>query len=1331
MALNTTDAAIKSIQKEQGRLLGEINTLRERVNRITLGESNLISLLGSGSSGVSDHGLLTGLADDDHTQYALTTHAFVTVGTEARFASERSLGTAGNGISWADGGAGGTIVANIVLASPSGLEFSTQQLRLADTIAGAGLTISGKVLAVGTGAGLTVNADDVALTTPGTLSVSSTNLSTGSHTHAITSSSNPGAAAAILASNASGHLQLVRIGLNTTPGYPVHASFPTEQMRLEYNASNFASFTVASTGTLTIGPSGSLNLDPAGDVVFNPVGNDAYPSNNYDLNLGLINKKWLTLHAAELWVETLVAQETVATIGGRVVVAPTTTLIADLSSSIGTPLTITAAALTSSINTADLSVYTTASVSPTAGRVQFIAVVGNETGSTPAVPTVTGAGLTWSLVTSQTYNDNAGTFTRRVCLFVGSGTPSTGALTITFAATQLRCGWAVVEFTNVDTVSPVVQSASTRLETDTPNFSGLSLSTYSHASNAGFAIFSTDVTNATTQEAGWTELVDQFSDTLGLEVAWTATPDTTITATSGGNADWGVIACELRNAGLATTIDVKHNQMRTGDRAFMQSGGKLEFLSINSNSTAISGGFRYTVTRNLDGTGANDWYAGDAVVNTGQVGSGFIDMYSFESINGRVPSYIFNFDATGSVYSQNYNGSANWTLFGDGANTQVNDAIYFGVDNTPWANLFATIGTAGVYSVTLVCEYWNGAWTAFSPSQAPDFAAAGQTKISWDQTALTGWVATTVNTFSAYWIRIRISAFTSFTTQPVISGQRVHHEKGQVGPTIVGWRRNSLTFNDITEHWAIGNLNGLYGYSTDVMGMAVGRYSPITAWVGADDTSGVRMMVGDTQMSRWFNNGDLLIGQQASGQSNVFITSGGVRMRTNATVKIDLQSDGDIFVGTDTSAAATTGLSIFSSAQTYNGEAGFATGDILIGDNSAGQANLFWDKSTGRLNFRGGTATQLYVDTDGSLVAGSGNVILNAAGIQLLEGLSNVNMIRWLSGVNDVWRHWVQDTGASTSGNLQTIGINATFPRSLLSILATSAAGNDRSGVLFDNDYRPFGSSTGPAVVFTGRRAGAFALNVVFETGTLISVNQTTLATAIIDVAVTGNGQGIRSDVAFIGRGANGSNYGQFSHWNFRNTLASYALLQDLNGASFLNAAAGQSIFLRINNATVGQIRPDNTTYLESLGVGINAAQTAGNVAFTGNLISRKSLVNYTVYGVLPLPAGPLTVFSATTFSTVAASTLLSAATLGVPTSARMILVQLATSDGSGIGRYFACGPTSANWGALVCRTQVAAATMDACSLIPCGTSGELYYRTSASGASSLTVSMIIWGYCI
>ena len=228
--------------------------------------------------------------------------------------------------------------------------------------------------------------------------------------------------------------------------------------------------------------SANLSLSPTGDLVTGPTGDDVLPDVGYTINLGALTNKYLTLHAAELWVETLVAQNTIATIGGRVLVGPTTTLTSDL----------------------------------------------------------------------------------------GSG---------------------------------------------------------------------------------------------------------------------------------ATSIVVKHNQMASGDRVYLEADGKVEFLAITS-APSGSGPYTYTITRNLDGTGANNWYAGDAVFNTGTTGDGFIDLYSISAVNGP------------TVY----------------------------------------------------------------------------------------------------------------------------------GPTIAGNVRTGTTYSDIAPRWAIGNLNGVYGYGADTYGAAFGDYS--NSYLTVDATNGIRM-IGD------------------------------------------------------------------------------------------------------------------------------------------------------------------------------------------------------------------------------------------------------------------------------------------------------------------------------------------------------------------------------------------------------------------------------------------------------------------------------------------------------
>jgi len=202
----------------------------------------------------------------------------------------------------------------------------------------------------------------------------------------------------------------------------------------------------------------NLTLAPAGDIVINPTGNDVLPTTNYDINLGSINKKYLTLHAAELWVETLVAQDTMATIGGRILVGPTTTLTSDL-------------------------------------------------------------------------GDGAGD----------------------------------------------------------------------------------------------------------------------------------------------TTIYTEHNNLANGDRVVMEANGKLEWMAITS-AAGGAGPYSYSVTRNLDGTGRNLWYAGDAVFNTGTTGDGFIDLYSLAGVipGSTAGPTIVGMVRTGTTYNDI---EARWAIgnlngwYGVGSNT--------------------------------------------------------------------------------------------------------------------------------------------------------------------------------------------------------------------------------------------------------------------------------------------------------------------------------------------------------------------------------------------------------------------------------------------------------------------------------------------------------------------------------------------------------------------------------------------------------------------------------------------------------------------------------------
>ncbi len=617
---------------------------------------------------------------------------------------------AGNGLSIA------SKIMAINLASPSGLEIASDALRINDTVAGAGLTISSKILAVGAGNGITVNADDVALTTPGTLSVSSTNNPAGNHTHAVTASDNPGAATQLLKSSAAGHLQLIRLGLQVAPAVPLHVAGATEQLRIEYDGSNYASFTEQASGTLQIETPSNINLYPGGDVILNPGGKDVLPLNNYDLNLGLINKKYLTLHCAELWVENLVTQNTIATIGGRILVTNTTELTRDLS-----------------------------------------------------------AAETFMFVKHNQWRKNDTGYMESV---------------------------GQVEF--LRPVGPPLVEANTG--------------------------------------TGWFEITDDWASFFVVGQA--------IRIGGGGNdGEYAVTAVSYNGGTNRTRISVSPGPATTnitGSTIVWAQQAAEEFCYL-------------LVTRNLDGTGANTWYAGAAVVNTGQAGNGFIDLYSMTGVR---------------------------------------------------------------------------------------------------------------------------SGF---------------------GPTIVGNVRNSQTYNDWTEHWAIGNLNGLYGYGLDTFGVGLGKYDTTTAYLTADATNGIRMMRGSTQLARWFANGDILVGQAAASQNNVLISAGDIHIRNNTTNRISMLASGEFTIrnssGNPIMTFSTDGE--FTLPMTLGTNGGIWQGTGTFASPTTG-LKIWRDGSVGRLATYNSGTVQVQLDTAGKLLAGGGNVQMDSSGISLiLDATENPqNAIKGMDGAN-------------------------------------------------------------------------------------------------------------------------------------------------------------------------------------------------------------------------------------------------------------------------------------------------------------------------------------------
>ena len=189
------------------------NTAQRRIDSRRQNRATTISgVTLSAPAGVTDHGLLLGLGDDDHSQYLLADGTRTLAGNLAV-----ASGITIDGIDLSAHAADPAAHHALATAGNSGISVAGQAISLAAAAAGAGLAYAAGVLSVNVaGLGMSVAADAVTLS----------------------SSSNPGAAAAVLASSSLGGLQLVSLGLTDRLTTPMIAT-----------------------------ASGPLTLDPAGDVV--------------------------------------------------------------------------------------------------------------------------------------------------------------------------------------------------------------------------------------------------------------------------------------------------------------------------------------------------------------------------------------------------------------------------------------------------------------------------------------------------------------------------------------------------------------------------------------------------------------------------------------------------------------------------------------------------------------------------------------------------------------------------------------------------------------------------------------------------------------------------------------------------------------------------------------------------------------------------------------------------------------------------------------------------------------------------------------------------------
>lgn len=212
--------------------------------------------------------------------------------------------------------------------------------------------------------------------------------------------------------------------------------------------------------------------------------------------------------------------------------------------------------LTEGAEDTDNTTFTTASVSPAAGSVVLLTVMNFENSSTqPAIDSVSGCGLTWTVVREQNV-DPTGSDRATVHLWKGLGTPSTGTITVDWsgANTVRRPSWIVHQVTGADTTTPIVQhngvTAGSAGTSGNVSFTSAFADATNNATFAVYGVQQNSETDATTVDANLTKITWEAVSYSHQTTAWKIGEESNVDG-SWPSGRWGIIIAEIAAAAAA------------------------------------------------------------------------------------------------------------------------------------------------------------------------------------------------------------------------------------------------------------------------------------------------------------------------------------------------------------------------------------------------------------------------------------------------------------------------------------------------------------------------------------------------------------------------------------------------------------------------------------------------------------------------------------------------------------------------------------------------------------------------------------------------------------
>lgn len=775
--------------------------------------------------GSGDHGDLSGLGDDDHDQYVHLTAA-------------RTI-TAQHTI--APGSAQAPVVLGANAQSQLVIGLRADQLNK-QVIAGNGLINGGTLttdvtLNINPGTGLEISGDAI-IHSAGDLGDLHTNYPEIDQAESITG-------AWSFSSDIQLDANLDFIGpqsITTSTGDLTIDAF--EELNIS-SALNFIGAQTIKTST------GDLTIAPTGEIILNPSGNDVLPQNNYDINLGALSKKYLSLHAAELMVETLVAQETIATIGGRILVGPSATvLVTDINTTV-TTITVKH----NQMSLGDIA-YLEGN-----GQVEFIFIDSGPSAN----------GSNWDYTVIRGLEGSGDTWYAGSAVF-NTGAPGDGFIDL-YSLSGVYAG---------STAGPTIVGNVRLLGTNL-------------VPNPGLESYG----NGTTLNLN-----------TGFETA------------GGGGAD--VFANWIESASDGAIADELSIVQAGSHAAKLTAGASVNTLLYQDVAVVPGGRYNLSLYSRGDGTYSGRYRIYDvtntsdiqALISTGQTAATYAQLTrSFVAppscVSVRVYLYcpatnggITYFD---EVYLYSSNNFASWTESeGNGIITSLSTPVH---DGSNAVVLEYVTGVPVLYqSFTVVAntKYEFACWTR------GDGVTDG--RYSLYDVSNSAYIVNQANTGVSGTTYTRV--VDAFTTPSGCVSLRIY--------LLTETTASEVYFDDISvtlldqgvwsEHWAIGNLDGLYGFSSDTYGVGLGDYT--SEYLTIESTNGIRMFDASGNLLVHLDGaGDLVLGLVDDNKSNLFwdVSEGQLNFRGGTgglEIAAYINTDGVIVAGGGTVSLGPDGIDI-------------------------------------------------------------------------------------------------------------------------------------------------------------------------------------------------------------------------------------------------------------------------------------------------------------------------------------------------------------------------------------------------------------------------------------